>query len=110
MPVHNLNMADENLIEEITDMDTLLARVPRFEQFFDAVKDLESFQAANSKAGELSGRTGFTIDKSLQWIARVPISVACAVKEIDPMFWRDPVKVGKFLKKHPEYCVTRVIR
>ena len=110
MAVYNLNMADENLIEEITDLDTLTKRVPRLNQFFEGIEDVASWQAANGKLGKFTGKTGFSTNGNLQRIATIPFSVAAAVREIDPLFWRDPVKVGRFLKKHPEYCVVRTIR
>jgi hypothetical protein len=46
----------------------------------------------------------------MQRIASIPWPVACAIKEIDPLFFKDPVKVGRFLKKHPEYSVVQTIR
>ena len=110
MAIYNLNMADENLIEEITDVDTLTKRVPRLTDFFDGIQDVASWQVANGKLGQFTGKTGFSTNGNLQRIATIPFSVAQAVREIDPTYWRDPVKVGKFLKKHPEYCTVRTVR
>jgi len=110
MAIYNLNMADENLIEEITDVDELTKRVPRLNDFFDGVEDVASWQMANGQLGKYTGKTGFSTNGNLQRIATIPFSVAQAVREIDPEFWRSPEKVGRFLKRHPEYCTVRTVR
>ena len=110
MATYNLNMADENLIEEITDHDELTRRIPNYSTFLEGVQDLESLHAEASTIGAFTKRSGFSKCKTWQRIASIPWSVACAIKEIDPNYFRDPVKVGKFLKKHPEYATTNIIK
>ena len=110
MAVYNLNMADENLIEQITDHEELENRIPNFSTFLDGVQDLKTLNAESSTIGAFTHRSGFSKCKTWQRIASVPWSVACAIKEIDPLFFKDPVKVGRFLKKHPEYATTSIIK
>jgi hypothetical protein len=110
MATYNLNMADEKLIEQITNPEQLEPRIENYSGFLDHVKALETMHAESSTIGSFTHRSGFSKCKTFQRIASIPWSVACAIKEIDPGFFRDPVKVGKFLKKHPEYATTRIIK
>jgi hypothetical protein len=110
MAVYNLNMADENLIEEITDQVELNRRIPGFNTFLEGAQDLRTLNAEASQLGKYTKQSGFSKCRTFQRIASIPWSVAVAIKEIDPLFFRDPVKVGRFLKRHPEYAVVQTIR
>jgi hypothetical protein len=110
MAIYNLNMAEENLIEEITNRQELERRIPWLNQQLDAVQELKALQAEASTLGRFTKQSGFTKCRTMQRIASIPWPVAIAIKEIDPLFFRNPEKVGKFLKKHPEYCVVQTIK
>jgi len=110
MTVYNLNMADENLIEEITNHDELAKRIPGFSTFLEGAQDLKTLNAEASQLGKYTKQSGFSKCRTFQRIASIPWAVACAIKEIDPTYFRDPVKVGKFLRKHPEYAVVQTIK
>jgi hypothetical protein len=110
MAVYNLNMADENLIEEITDQVELNRRIPGFNTFLEGAQDLRTLNAEASQLGKYTKQSGFSKCRTFQRIASIPWSVAVAIKEIDPLFFRDPIKVGRFLKRHPEYAVVQTIR
>jgi len=110
MATYNLNMADENLIEEITEQDELAKRIPWFNTHLEGVQDLRILQAEASTLGKFTRQSGFTPCRTMQRIASIPWPVAVAIKEIDPTFFRDPAKVGRFLKKHPEYSTVSLIK
>lgn len=109
MAVHNLNLADENLIDAVIDDAVKQERIPWHATHLDGVQDLATLQAEISTLGKFTKASGFTPCRTMQRIASIPWPVACAVKEIDPNFFKDPVKVGRFLRKHPEYAVTRIV-
>lgn len=110
MTVYNLNMADENLIEEITNHDELAQRIPGFNTFLEGVQDLKTLNAEMSTLGKYTKQSGFSKCRTFQRFASIPWPVAVAIKEIDPLFFKDPVKVGRLLKKHPEYMVVQAIK
>ena len=110
MAQYHLNLADENLIDAIVDQKELEHRVPYFTDYINAVQDTKSMMNEASTIGRYTHRTGFTGDRTMQRFASFPLCVVVAIKEIDPEFFKDPVKVGKFLKRHPEYATTTIIK
>lgn len=110
MAIHNLNLADETLIDAVIDDAVKQELIPWHSTHVDGVQDMATLQAEISTLGKYTKASGFTPCRSMQRIASIPWPVAVAVKEIDPLFFKDPVKVGRFLKKHPEYCTTRTVR
>lgn len=106
MATYRLNMADEKLIEEVTDPDTLIKHIPRIETFYEGVQDWKRMERASSTRGPFTGKSGFTSSKNLQHLGWVPQSVVAAVLMIDPEFWTTPAKVLKFFQAHPEYIVV----
>jgi hypothetical protein len=107
---YNLNMADEKLIEQITDNDELERRIPNYSGFLANNEDIRNMHAESSTIGSFTHRSGFSKCKTFQRFASIPWPVACAIKEIDPLFFKDPEKVGRLLRKHPEYAVTQIIK
>ena len=103
MAVYNLNMAAEKQINAITDVETLRVRVPRFEGFWNAVKDMKEFQAQNSNLGKYTKQSGYWPTRNMQRVASIPYSIAAAILEVDPEFFTDRGKVYRFLAQHPEY-------
>jgi hypothetical protein len=110
MAVYHLNMADENLVDAIVDQVELEKRVPGYTDFLDGVQDMAGLMEEASTLGKYTKQTGFTRCRTMQRIASIPWSVACAVREIDPEFFKSPEKVGRFLKRHPEYATVRTIK
>ena len=110
MAIHNLNMADENLIEEVIEGTGRENRIPWLNTHLEGVQEFKTLQAEISTLGKFTKQSGFSKCRTMQRIASIPWPVACAIKEIDPLFFKDPVKVGRFLKKHPEYSVVQTIR
>lgn len=110
MAVYNLNLANEKQINAITDLETLRVRVPRFENFWDAVKDMKDLMAnGGSTLGAHTKQSGFWPSRNMQRVATIPYSIAAAILEVDPEFFTDRGKVYRFLAQHPEYDTrTRV--
>jgi len=110
MAIHNLNMADENLIEEVIADTESQNRIPWLNTHLEGVQELKTLQAEITTLGKYTNQSGFSKCRTMQRFASIPWPVAIAVKQIDPLFFKDPVKVGRFLKKHPEYCVVQTVR
>jgi hypothetical protein len=105
MATYRWSPADENLLDQVLDQDTLTQRVPRLSTFFDGIQEMKSIQAEVSTLGEFTKRTGFTPGKNFQRVATIPYSVKAALEAVDPEFFRDKAKVYRFLSRHPEYDV-----
>jgi hypothetical protein len=71
---------------------------------------MAGLMAEASTLGKYTKQTGFTRCRTMQRIASIPWSVAVAIKEIDPEFFKSPEKVGRFLKRHPGYATVRTIK
>lgn len=103
MATYRLSMADENLIEQITDTDELTQRIPRLNTFFEGVQEMKQLQKEISTLGRFTKKSGFDPGRNFQRVATIPYSIAHTIWHIDPDFWSDKAKVYRFLKAHPEY-------
>jgi len=111
MSTYRINMADERLIGQIVDPETLVQRVPRMEEFFKGVEDMRAAlaQEADGKGRYTKTSGWWKGSRTMQYVGTTPISVRAAIREIDPGFWEDPVKVVRFYDLHPEYKVKSVV-
>lgn len=112
MAKHQINFADENLISKVVEPEGLVERVPRLKGFFEGVKDMREVLA--SEPGGRSPFTGSTGwwkgSRMMQYLGTTPTAVRAAIREIDPGFWEDPVKVVRFYEMHPEYKVKSIVK
>lgn len=110
MAVYNLNMADNKLIESISDPDELVKRMPRLNGFYEGVQEMGDLIQEISVLGSITKKTGFVAGKNFQRIASLPQALAHTIWMVDPDFWTNKAKVYRFLEKHPEYDTRRVVR
>lgn len=108
MATHRLDFADKHLVDSITDPDTLVERVPRMAGYFKAMQDLRDAIASDpSSIGAHTRQSGFTPDGTMQFAARVPVSVFAAMLEIDPTFGTDERKFVEWLKRNPQFAASQ---
>jgi neutral trehalase len=103
MATYHLNLADEHLLDQVLEPETLAKHVPRMETFFEGIQEMRSLQAEISSLGDFTRRTGFTPGKNFQRIATIPYSVKAAIEAVDEGFFQNKDKVLRFLQRHPEY-------
>lgn len=103
MAVHRFSAAEDKLLDQITDQDELIRRMPRMNTFFEGIQDMKTLVNEISVLGTFTKKSGFVAGKNFQRIASIPYSVAHAILEIDPEFWTNKAKVYRFLEAHPEY-------
>lgn len=110
MATYNLNLADEHLIEQITDLDALTNAIPRIQTFLEGVKEQRAIIADQGHAGRFTRSTGWWQNGSMQYLGTLPVSVKAAIEQIDPDFFnpQTPQKALKFFSAHPEYIVSEV--
>jgi len=106
MGIYNLNMADENLINDVTSYEVLRKRIPRYEALYENINEMKRLQAEISTLGTFTKKTGFLPGKNFQRVATIPTAIVHAIWEVDPMFWQTPAKFFRFLKNHPEFDTT----
>lgn len=110
MSVYRFSAAEDKLLDQITDKDELIHRLPRMNTFFEGVQDMRTLVSEISVLGTFTKKTGFVAGKNFQRIASIPYSVAHAILEIDPDFWTNKAKVYRFLEAHPEYDTRSLVK
>lgn len=108
--VHGLSFADEKLITQITDVETLATRVPRLVDFWEGVKYLRELHRTDGVKGHLTKSTGWMTGRKMQYLGTIPVSVKAAIMEVDPDFFRSEEKVRRFFAAHPEYRITEIAK
>lgn len=109
MATYNLNMADEKLIDQITDIDALTQRIPRIQTFLEGIQDKKTELRQAGNRGQFTRTSGWWKDGSMQYAGTLPVSIKAAIEQIDPEFFKSPAKTLRFFSQHPEYIVTEVV-
>lgn len=72
------------LLNEVTPIKALVPRIERFETMKEHFDDVRTMQKEITQLAKYSDATGFTRDRHMQRVARIPSSVWSAVLEVFP--------------------------
>jgi len=94
-----------NLLDEISEPDFLVSRVPSFAQFFDGVEVLRDslHEAKQVVAGR--ERVGLTNDGNMMRVACIPQALWAAILAVEPKILQDKKTFYKWLHRNKQYQV-----
>lgn len=94
-----------SLLDEISDPEFLVSRVPSFAQFFDSVDVLRDavYEARQVTMGRQ--RVGMTNDGTMMRVACVPQALWAAILAVEPKMLQDKKLFYKWLNRNPQYRV-----
>jgi hypothetical protein len=104
----------ETEIDRASDVEALTARLPRYKQNLEVIKDIRVAQAECARIDQNSVVMGMTKTRQdgigmMQVAAGIPWSLWAKISEQYPGFWQDKKSVYKWLKRHPEYRTGQTI-
>jgi hypothetical protein len=73
-----------HLLNEVTPIDALVPRIERFSDMKEHLDDVRTMQKEITTLAKFSDATGFTRDRHMQRVCRIPSSVWSAVLEVFP--------------------------
>lgn len=103
MAGHNLNVADEKLINAACDFNELEKRLPHYRTLYENIQNMKRLQAEISTLGKFTKQSGFIPGRNFQRVATVPVAIVHSIWQVDPDFWQDDRKRNRFFLQHPEF-------
>jgi len=92
MAKHVISFADKNLVSQIAPLEVLKPHVARMGDYEEGLSQYRSIMSEMTQLGRLSRRGGFSKDRSIQHVARIPVSVKAAVEIVIPEAFTDKKK------------------